>query len=195
MPGQKPKQFIKEATFFGHVELHRPVTGDYLTCEDNLHVTMARTEQDGKAKMSIRQTVATGDVVAKYQASDIHSRRLVMNFNEVRNNQGKIGVRASTLDADGDVIVHTREDHKDKKGAINSIFTTVQADTLHADNINRSAEIHGQPAVIKQSPDGLEGEQEKKLIGDEIHLVNNKVANGCTSSARAASYSPMTRTR
>ncbi len=155
-PTGKPKQYVKEATFYGHVELHRPTTGDSLQCEDNLRVWMARIEN---GKPILKQAVATGDVKAHYEKSDIEGQRLVMDFEAVKNGKGKIQNRPATLDVTGNVIVRTK-DAKDPKN--NSVVT---ADRIHANVIDQTAELYGSPATMVQD--------QKKVTGDEIHVAKD----------------------
>ena len=148
------KQYVKEATFFGHVELHRPTTGDSLQCEDNLHVLMARLEN---GRNTLQKAVATGDVKTHYEKSDIDGQKLVMDFEAVKNGKGSIQNRPSTLDITGNVTVKT----KDAKDSKNDSFVT--ADRIHADVIHQTAELYGNPATMVQD--------QKKVTGNEIHVV------------------------
>ena len=148
------KQFVKEATFHGHVELHRPTTGDSLQCEDNLHVLMARL---ASGKNTLQRAVATGDVKAHYEKSDIEGQKLVMDFEAVKKGKGSIQNRPATLDVIGSVTIRTK-DAKDPKN--NSIIT---ADRIHASVVNQTAELYGSPAVMVQD--------QKKVTGNEIHVV------------------------
>jgi lipopolysaccharide export system protein LptA len=148
------KQFVKEATFYGHVELHRPTTGDSLQCEDNLHVLMARLQG---GRNTLQRAVATGDVKAHYEKSDIEGQKLVMDFEAVKKGKGSLQNRPSTLEVIGAVTIRTK-DAKDAKN--NSIVT---ADRIHASVINQTAELYGSPAVMMQD--------QKKVTGNEIHIV------------------------
>jgi hypothetical protein len=148
------KQYVKEATFYGHVELHRPANGDFMQCEDNLHVLMARVEG---GKNTLQRAVATGDVKAHYEKSDIEGQKLVMDFEAVKKGVGKIQNRPATFEITGGVIVRTR-DAKDPKND-----SVVNADRIHANVINQTAELYGNPAVMVQD--------QKKVTGNEIRVV------------------------
>jgi lipopolysaccharide export system protein LptA len=125
-----------------------------MQCEDNLHVLMARVEG---GKNTLQRAVATGDVKAHYEKSDIEGQKLVMDFEAVKKGVGKIQNRPATFEITGGVTVRTM-DAKDPRN--NSV---VKADRIHANVINQTAELYGNPAVMVQDL--------KKVTGNKIRVV------------------------
>jgi hypothetical protein len=154
--GAKFKQYIKEATFHGDIELSRPATGDRMQCKDSLHAIMARTDQ---GKNTIKQAVAVGDVKARYENNDIEGQKLVMDFEAVEQNEGKVQNRPATMKIYTDVTVKTIDEKNPQNTSI------VTADWIEADARKLSADLHGRPghpACMRQN--------DKTVSGDLIRI-------------------------
>lgn len=138
------RQHVKEATFTGHVQLRRP-TGDFMACDDNLHVEMGSLD---KRRNVLKLATAVGNVSAQYEGNSIVADRLVMNFEAVDGGRGSLQMKPSKLDAYNNVCI-------EMKGGQG--MTVATADEFHADAIRRTAVLNGKPAKVIQGPNLIIG--------------------------------------
>lgn len=162
------RPFLKDAEFFGNVEMRRfaeaddarNAPDDFVQCA-RLHVFMT-TDEQGRAIP--QRADATGSVKAHQQGSNIEADKVVVYFDALEEGAaaeeseaiagGLSGgrVRARRLQAQGGVRIRHRElDQPDEPA------TNVQADDVDADLLGGTAVLVGKPALIWQGSNRISG--------------------------------------
>ncbi|MDP7162613.1 MAG: hypothetical protein QF792_03860, partial [Phycisphaerae bacterium] len=144
---QGGRQFIKEATFVGDVQLTQYRTGDFVKCRQ-LHVWMAR---DDAGRSYPLKTIATDQAYARQRGSDILADEITVTFKPTGDEStGDLdgGVKPATLLAVGNVkITDLRGDEP----------VTAVADRLNSDWLRRTAVLTGRLARLTQGDNVLAG--------------------------------------
>jgi lipopolysaccharide export system protein LptA len=147
-PDGKSRQFIRTARFLGKTELTQGRTGDWITCDQWLDVTLARTSRGGAAP---QRATAVGNVLARQQDSSIKARQLDAEF---------IDGQATNILAQGDVVVTDARPNE---------HTQAFGDKLLANAKQRTAVLSGTPKA-----DGSMGARiargDELMEGNEIRL-------------------------
>ncbi len=157
----RTRQYIDRAVFRGEVELTQGKTGDFVKC-DALDVKMAR---GGTGKVYPGRAVATGNVTARQEGSDITAESVTVEFKETLgpprpgSTKPRISIDPSRLEAQGSVKITDKRDGQ---------VLTAEADRLKSDLVNRNAVLYGLPAGpgrkalparIAQGPNSLSGDE------------------------------------
>jgi len=130
------RQYIKETTFKGDVELRQGKTDDYVKC-DTLYVKMERT---ASGKVQPTEAIATGNAKASQEGSMIGADEITVTFTEAPDAEDDPDQRVSgrvkptELTAVGNVKVR---DDRGKEPV------TASADKLESNIIKRSAVLTG----------------------------------------------------
>ncbi len=151
---RQTRQFIKTATFEDNVVLTQGQSGDFVKC-DKLYVEMTT---DDKQRAYPSSAVASGNVVARQEASDIRAQEMTVTFEReiVSGTEDQIRLRPVAVTAKGEVTI------MDTGG---KDVMTASADRLSSDLVKRTAMLFGNDEQFATVTQGL-----NYLAGDEVHL-------------------------
>ena len=177
------RQFIDHADFHENVVLRQgdDANADFVQC-DLLRVHMARGRHTSAYP---REAVATGNVKARQEGTDLSARAVTVRFVErapgAAPGRGDFGrVQPAFLLADGDVRLSDRRDP-------NGDPLEASADRVESDLIQRTAVLAGTPARIAQGPNRLVGpvirldQREGAAVAEgtgELHFLSSRDING-----------------
>ncbi|MCK4602816.1 MAG: hypothetical protein KAU28_10150, partial [Phycisphaerae bacterium] len=145
----KTRLLIDEAKIHGDVEMIDGKTGNFVRC-DELHVFMAR---EGSESYPTR-AVATGNVFARQDTSDIKAQRVIVNFAEPSESRdaaaGEFDLKVKTILAAGDVRVTSQREGEP---------VIMTADELESDLEAETALVRGAGTLLFRTTRGPEGEE------------------------------------